>query len=339
MGLLSLVVAGAAASGVAAARRSVPYTPLSPHLTLHAPFTPFAVDGSGGVNLSVIPALAADAAASGVNLVWVVGGMGQFDTLTLDERRAVLEAWVPAAHAHGMAVVAHVGTTVQADAIAMAAHAVAVGADAIASVPPYYTKAASVAALVSWLAPVAAAAPSLPFLFYHIPASTGVDFPMAQLFPAALAAIPTWAGVKFVSTDMGDWAALAGAYGDDPSLALMFAPEPKMAGVGLGATSAVLAESFFAPTWLRMCRAAAAGDWAGARREQAWKAAAAAVFASVPGDAERAIYRAKIGVDLGPPRAPDVAVSEADLATVVAGLSALGFFNASQTANPGPCTL
>jgi hypothetical protein len=64
---------------------------------------------------------------------------------------------------------------------------------------------------------------------------------MAAFFPAAVAAIPTFAGVKFVSTDMNDWFALTQAYGSDKRFSLMFAPEPKLAGVALGAVSAVLA--------------------------------------------------------------------------------------------------
>jgi N-acetylneuraminate lyase len=332
----TLLALAAAFLAVAAAAR----VPIPRNIALNAPFTPFSVDGSGAVNLTAVPLLAADAAKDGVNLVWVPGGLGQFDTLSLDERMQLAEAWVVAGHQHGLCVCVHVGTTVQKDAVALAAHALSIGADVIASVPPYYSKPATVAALVSWLQPVAAAAGDTPFLYYHIPASTGVTFPMMSLFPAAIAAIPTWAGVKFVSADNGDWAGLVQAYGGASSSnqALLFAPEPKLQGVGLGARSAVLAESFFAPTWLRMCDAVVRGDWAGARREQMWKLSVAAVFSSFAGDAERTVYRAKCGLDLGPPRLPDVPITGAEYQAMVQQLTALGFFN--QTAPPpGPCML
>jgi dihydrodipicolinate synthase/N-acetylneuraminate lyase len=39
-----------------------------------------------------------------------------------------------------MYAIAHIGTTSQLDAIALAQHALADGADAIASVPPFYEK-------------------------------------------------------------------------------------------------------------------------------------------------------------------------------------------------------
>jgi dihydrodipicolinate synthase/N-acetylneuraminate lyase len=96
------------------------------------------------------------------------------------------------------------------------------------------------------------------------------------------------------------------------------------------------AESFFAPTWLRMCHAVVAGDWAAARAEQAWKLGAAAIFSSFSSDVERTVYRHTLGVDLGPPRPPDVAASESEYASLIAQLEAYGFFNQSV---PGPCAL
>jgi dihydrodipicolinate synthase/N-acetylneuraminate lyase len=100
--------------------------------------------------------------------------------------------------------------------------------------------------------------------------------------------------------------------------------------------SCFVAESFFAPTWLRMCHAVNAQDWGAARKEQAWKAGAAAIFASFSSDVERTVYRHTIGVDLGPPRPPDSPASEADYGSLISQLQAYGFFN--QTI-PGPCSL
>ncbi len=45
-------------------------------VTLHAPFTPFHVDAAQSLNIDVVPALAANARALGVNTIWVGGGMG-----------------------------------------------------------------------------------------------------------------------------------------------------------------------------------------------------------------------------------------------------------------------
>lgn len=147
---------------------------------LNAPFTPFSADGSA-LNLQVIPALARDANASGVNVVWIAGGLGEFETLTMAERKALAEAWVQAALPYDLFVLVHVGTTVQADAIELAQHAAAIGAHAIASVPPYYELPLTPAVLTAYLAPIAAAAPSLPFYYYHIPSLTKVSMRMVRV--------------------------------------------------------------------------------------------------------------------------------------------------------------
>jgi N-acetylneuraminate lyase len=115
------------------------------------------------INTSAIPALAKAAAAYGVTVVWTCGGMGEFYSLTLAERKAINAAWVAAAKTYGLYVIVHVGTTVQADAIDMAAHAAAIGADAIASVPPYYEQPGSIDQLIAFFQPIVLAANGLPF--------------------------------------------------------------------------------------------------------------------------------------------------------------------------------
>ena len=60
--------------------------------------------------------------------------MGEFDALTIEERKALAAAWTAAARPHGLYVIVNVGTTVLAEAVELAQHAVSVGADAIAAV-------------------------------------------------------------------------------------------------------------------------------------------------------------------------------------------------------------
>ena len=323
--------------GASAARTRIPLPP--PNALLHAPMTPFTASGS--LNLSAVPALAADAAASGVNFVFVVGGMGQYDALTLAERKAIAGAWVAAAHPLDIYVCVHVGALALADAVELAQHAASIGADAVASVPPFYEKPVSAAVLAAWLAPVAAAAPELAFFYYHIPAATGVDVSMVSFFPVAIATIPTFCGVKFVSTDLVDYGQLVETYSQvDPPLSLLFAPEPKLAGVALGAQGVVLAESFFARSWLRMCNFVKAGSWDLARAEQSAKMRIISIFAGFAGfDAERTVYRRLIGLDMGPPRLPLLPLSNADSLVLFAQLNAAGFFSTFQGDTPPPCLL
>lgn len=102
---------------------------------LSAPFNPFTA--TGALNVSVVPLQAAFARKVGVNTVWVDGSMAQFDTLALEEREAVAQAWVDAARGDQYLII-NVASTVVADARRLAAHAQRIGADAIALLPPYY---------------------------------------------------------------------------------------------------------------------------------------------------------------------------------------------------------
>lgn len=59
---------------------------------------------------------------------------GQFDAMTVTERKVLAEAWVAAAKPHALYVIVNVGTTVQSEAIDLAAHAASIGASAVAAV-------------------------------------------------------------------------------------------------------------------------------------------------------------------------------------------------------------
>ena len=73
-----------------------------------ATFTP--MDENGDVNLSVIDKYADWIASTPVKGVFVCGTTGEFSSLTIDERKAVLEKWVASA-AKRFKVIAHVNET------------------------------------------------------------------------------------------------------------------------------------------------------------------------------------------------------------------------------------
>lgn len=164
-----------------------------------APHTPFHPDGS--LNPDMIDRQAEHMVRSGIDGVFVCGTTGEGMSLTSAERRTVAERWVEAA-AGRFPVVVHVGHACAADARELAAHAEAVGADAVAAVAPFYHKPAGPVELVGFLAEVARGAQRTPFYFYDIPSVTGVTVPTAEVMTLAAADIPTFAGVKFSNPDL-----------------------------------------------------------------------------------------------------------------------------------------
>eukprot|EP00039_Didymoeca_costata_P019340 m.337141 g.337141 ORF g.337141 m.337141 type:complete len:329 (+) comp18057_c0_seq1:31-1017(+) len=298
-------------------------SPVGKDLILHAPYTPFI---NNSVNLKVIPALAKQAAKSGVTCIWIGGSMGEFDAMSTSERKALTTAWVTAAKEENLYTITHVGSTVISDAMDMAKHAVEVGTDAIASVPPYYEIAHDEEEVLVILKAIAAAAPDTPFFYYHIPGMTKTDISVATLLELAKTSMPTLVGVKFVSTSMSDWMNLVTKYNNTHSL--LFAPEPKLQSfaIGLGGGS-VLAEDFFAPTFLRMRDFYKKHDYDGAMKEQEWKLSASSIFGQFGGmAAERAIYKELCGVDMGPPRPPNKPFNSSLRQELIDALNGIDFF-------------
>ena len=104
------------------------------------------------------------------------------------------------AHTVHARTVQHIGCDSLESARALAAHAEALsGVDAIAGMAPSFFRPTSAAALVDFLAPVAAAAPGTPFFYYHFPTITNCTVNASEFFKEAkeTGRIPTLAGMKY----------------------------------------------------------------------------------------------------------------------------------------------
>jgi N-acetylneuraminate lyase len=288
-----------------------------------APFTPMAADG--GVALDVIDRYAELLARNGAIGAFVCGSTGEGLSLSVDERMAVARRWRQAAPAD-LRVIVHVGHTALPDARALADHARRIGAYAVAAVPPIYYRPASVADLAAYLAEVSAAAPELPFYYYHIPALTGVWFAASEVLSAGAESVPSLAGAKFTHEDLAEYARCVALmegrfdvlYGRDEML---------LGALSLGARGAVgTTYNFAAPLYLRMIRAFRAGDLDAARRDQHRAVALVEVFRRFGGiPAGKAIMKL-IGLDCGPVRSPLRSLGEGQLAGLRRELEAAGFF-------------
>jgi N-acetylneuraminate lyase len=139
-----------------------------------------------------------------VHGAFVTGTTGEFPALSTGERRQVVEAWAKA-RPQGFGLAAHVGGTDLGQATELAAHAEDHGVDFIASVAPYYGDAPTIDLLVAHLRTVAAAAPSTPLCYYHIPSMTGVKHRPSEVVARGAGEIPTLRGVKFTDGDLMEY--------------------------------------------------------------------------------------------------------------------------------------
>lgn len=244
----------------------------------------------------------------------------------MGERKALAEEWIKQASVHGLYTIVNVGDDDLSVVQELAEHAKSIGADAIATVPAYYGGSSNVQVVVQWLAAISGFVDdSMPLFYYHIPGTTGVNIKITELLAAAETQVPMLAGVKYVSGDLYDFTA---SFEGFPNVKMMFAPEPKLAGIPLGGTSVVLAESFYASSWLRMYAAYKKGDMKTARAEQLWKRKVSAIFSKYGGGAaERYVWRHILNVDMGPPRLPELPLSESEYESMVKELDGAGFFS------------
>jgi N-acetylneuraminate lyase len=270
-----------------------------------AVLTPF--DSHGELHLAPVERHAEMLARDGAAGAFVGGTTGEFSSLTLEERLALAARWADARKGTNLRLVVHVGANCLADAKQLAAHAQAVGADAIATVAPSYVKPRSLDVLIQWCAEHASAAPETPFYFYDIPALTGVSFPMADFLEQALTRVPTLAGLKFTNLDLMMFQRLLRAGGGRFDVLYGF-DEQLLAAAVLGARGAVgTSYNFASPLYNRLLAAVQAGDLAAARREQ-YRGVEFIALMQKHGflAAAKEIMRVR-GLDLGPVRLPNVA--------------------------------
>lgn len=116
--------------------------------------------------------------------------------LTPDERRQLAEAWVKAAP-EDFKIIVHVGSCCLRESVELARHAAEIGAWGIGAMAPPFPKIGRVEELVKYCEEIAAAAPNLPFYFYHIPAFNGAYLPMLDFLKAVDGRIPNFAGIKY----------------------------------------------------------------------------------------------------------------------------------------------
>src|SRR5690606_26390685 len=165
-----------------------------------ATFTPF--DQNGDLNLEAIPDYAQHLIDKGLNGVFVCGTSGEGLLMSTEERKKVLEAWMP--YQESIKIVAHVGTTNYQDSSYLAAHAEDMGVDAIASMGPCSLPPKRTEELVDFNLKIASSASNTPYYYYHLPNVSGVHVKMNSFLKLASGVIPNLTGIKFTSFDLMD---------------------------------------------------------------------------------------------------------------------------------------
>ena len=162
--------------------------------TATALITPFTRDG---VDFESLERILDDQLAGGVDAVVVLGTTGEPATMTMAEKRAVIEFAVKKLKGK-LPVIVGTGANSTAAAVEMSVTAESLGADALLLVTPYYNKATQKGLIAHFTA--VADAVHTPIICYNVPGRTGVNMLPATF--AELAEHPNIAAIKEASGNM-----------------------------------------------------------------------------------------------------------------------------------------
>jgi len=288
-----------------------------------AAFTPFHEDGS--LHLELIPALTDKLVKDGLKGIFVCGSNGEGPNMTTEERMQVAEAFVKAANKR-LLIIVHVGHSSIAEARKLAAHAASIGADAFSSVAAFYFKPTSVENLALCMADIAAAAPQLPFYYYHIPTLTGVGMDMIAFLEITGPLIPNLAGIKYTAATIHEYQSCLNFRNN--SFDVLFGyDELLLPALSVGAKGAIGSTyTFAAPLYLQTKAYFEKGDIRPAQQQHAFMVEVIRIFAKYPSiPAQKAIMK-MLGWDLGPCRLPLTTFSTAQYDQLYKELDAISFF-------------
>lgn len=292
---------------------------------IDAPFTPMFPNGD--VNLDIIPAYAAMLAGNGLKGVFINGSSGEGYMLTTEERIRLAEVWRKAVPAD-FKVIVHVGSCCLRESVRLAAHAQEIGAWGIGSMAPPFPKIGRIEELAAYCETIAAAAPELPFYYYHIPAFNGAFLPMVDFLKAVDGRIPNFAGIKYTFESLYEYNQCR-LYGGGKFDMLHGQDETYLASLAQGGAQGGICgtTNYNGREQVAIGEAWAAGDLERARELQDFSQEVINVICRYRGNIVGGKRIMKlIGLDLGPNRVPFRNLTEEEEKALKAELEAIGFF-------------
>jgi 4-hydroxy-tetrahydrodipicolinate synthase len=287
--------------------------------TVHGLFTalitPF--DDRGRVDADRLAGLLRFQLSAGTEGIFSCGSTGLGPMLSVEERKLVAET-VVAVVAHRIPVVVQVGSADTASTVELAKHAERTGADAVASLTPYYYKPGEVAIAKHFGA--VSSSVGIPVFAYNIPQFTGNNLQPSTV--AEMARKGTLAGVKDSSRDLLQLLDLIAEVPED-FVVMNGTEEYGLFAIMSGADGLVSGGASALPELFRsLVLAQRRGDHAAALAAQNAVHEFKGLVRRAPIASYYAILEAR-GIDCGKPRAPFLPVEKADEDRIVAGLKRL----------------
>ena len=285
-----------------------------------APFTPMHENGS--LNLSIIPRYADLLKENGVKGIFICGSTGEGVSMTYDEKLKVMAAWANTPFFKVMLV----GGTSLEECKILAQQSAEMGFDAMAFIPPYYFKPANVSVLADCCEVVAAAAPDLPFYYYHIPVLAGSGFPMLPLLEAVNNRIPNFVGIKYTDENLMDYAQCV-QYDNQKFDLVWGRDEVMISALAMGAKGGIGSTyNYAAPIYHAMMEHFENGNLATALEYQHKSIEIVRLLGKYGGIRVGKAFMKAIGIDCGHFRLPIARMSDAEYQAFLKELKEIGFY-------------
>lgn len=279
------------------------------------------------INVAATRRLVEHLIKTGIGGLYVGGSTGEGVLLPVATRQRLAEVVIEQVNRR-VPVMVHVGAAATADAVMLAAHAAAIGADAVSAVPPFYFQ-VGFRGIKEHYQRIAAAS-SLPLYLYYIPNATGVSLSAAEM--AELCQVANVRGFKYTSHDLYLLEQIMALGGGEMNIFSgpdqLFLPCLALGVDGaIGTTYNVLASHY-----VRLYRAFQRGDMATARRLQSQANRVIEVFVRYGGVPAVKEMMRFIGLDCGDCRRPLRKLDESEIAALRAALQKVGFWELADIA-------
>src|SRR5690606_29992869 len=176
-----------------------------------AGFSPFKVDGTP--DLDKIPPLVDKLIEQGINGFYLMGSTGEGVSVKLEERLAITEAYFEAVNRR-VPIIVNVTHSSYGASADLSRHAVQMGADALSATAPSYYGISGINQLIYAVEKITDCQDQIPFIYYHIPGKTGLNFKMHLFLEQLEKRIPQLGGIKYTAASMDDFMICKENFGD-----------------------------------------------------------------------------------------------------------------------------
>lgn len=175
-----------------------------------AGFSPF--DMNRNLNFTPIQKLVDELIEKGISGFYLMGSTGEGLSLPVEDRKKITEEYMKAINKR-VPVIVNVSHTSYAVSRDLTHHAVEMGADAVSATLTSYYSITTIDQLINGIEKISECQNMIPFIYYHIPGKTGLNFKMHSFLGQLDGRLPQLCGIKYTSGAIDDFMLCKQEYG------------------------------------------------------------------------------------------------------------------------------